>query len=172
MNMLLELPTIDMKDNETGCCPRFNPTPWDEKTFVLDDYMFAKAKARSFLYMPLNFSKMMKESQGFIDKAKANDPDRYFVLSQDISKWHSNHYFKVTKNVPEMEMVKLKGHFMSKVYSGEFKDIPRIIKEFEKYLAENDQSLDMKDFYIFYTTCPSCAKYYGKNYMVLFSKVS
>ena len=172
LHELHELPTIDMTDSETDCCPRFHPHAWDEKTFVFDDMLFAKAKSRSFLYMPLNFSKMMTQSQQYIDKAGAQDPDRYFILSQDKSKWHSEHYFKVTKNVPEMEMVKLKGHYMSKVYSGEYKEIPRFIEEFRKYLNLQDQSIDMKEFYVFYTTCPKCAKIYGKNYMVLFSKVS
>jgi hypothetical protein len=172
LHELHELPTIDMTDNETGCCPRFHPKHWDEKTFIFDDMKFAKATAKSFMYMPLNFSKMMTQAQENIDKAGANDPERYFILSQDDSKWHSSHYFKVVKNVPGMEMKTIKGHFMSKVVAGDFKDMPKMIKDFEKYLDDQDQSLDMKDFYAFYTTCPTCAKHYGVNYMVFFARVS
>jgi hypothetical protein len=29
----------------------------------------------------------------------------------------------------------------------------------------------MKKTYFFYTTCPSCAKYYGKNYVVILAQV-
>lgn len=172
LHIVHDLPTIDMTDTETDCCPRFHPRAWDEKTFVFDDLLFAKARAKSFMYMPISFSKMMTQSQQHIDKAGAKNPDRFFILSQDVSKWHSDHYFEVTKNVPEMEMAQLKGHYMSKVYDGDFKEVPRFIKEFGRYLTDHDESLDMKHFYIFYTTCPKCAKVYGKNYMVFFSRVS
>ena len=30
---------------------------------------------------------------------------------------------------------------------------------------------ELKKMYFFYTTCPKCAKVYGKNYVVLFAKV-
>jgi len=172
MNLLHELPAIDMTDNDTGCCPRFHPEAWDRKTFEFDDLMFAKTRARNFMHMPLNYTKMMTRSQQYIDNAGGKDPDRYFILTQDESNWHSNHYFEVTKNVPEMEMVKLKGHYMSKVYEGDYKEIPRMMNEFTRYLEEEDESLDMKDFYIFYTTCPKCAEHYGHNYMVFFSKIT
>jgi hypothetical protein len=30
---------------------------------------------------------------------------------------------------------------------------------------------EFKDLYFFYTTCPNCAKVYGKNYVVLLAAV-
>jgi len=61
------------------------------------------------------------------------------------------------------------GKFYSKVYEGPFKDTGKWLKEFE-------QILDAKGFkgakvYTWYTTCPKCAKKYGKNYVVLVAKV-
>lgn len=38
-----------------------------------------------------------------------------------------------------------------------------------KYLAPKGKT--MKKLYFSYTTCPACAKVYGKNYVVLFAKV-
>jgi hypothetical protein len=30
---------------------------------------------------------------------------------------------------------------------------------------------DAKKFYFFYTTCPACAKVYGKNYVVILAEI-
>ena len=35
---------------ETGCCPRFNPDPWDEKEVVLSDRLFVKDKIKSTVF--------------------------------------------------------------------------------------------------------------------------
>lgn len=37
------------------------------------------------------------------------------------------------------------------------------------YVASKDKSL--QKLYFFYTTCPKCAKHYGKNYVVLLAQV-
>ena len=39
------LPTYKKDNSETGCCSRFDPEPWDEKEFELQNKLFAKAKA-------------------------------------------------------------------------------------------------------------------------------
>jgi len=46
-------------DSETGCCPRFDREPWDEKEVKFDDKLFVKDHVRSFFHIPLNFSKVM-----------------------------------------------------------------------------------------------------------------
>ncbi len=45
--------------SETGCCPRFNPEPWDEKETIWEDKLFIKDHVTSFLHIPLNFGKVM-----------------------------------------------------------------------------------------------------------------
>ena len=47
------------EQSETGCCPRFNPEPWDEKEISWQDRLFLKDRVRSFLHIPLNFGKVM-----------------------------------------------------------------------------------------------------------------
>jgi hypothetical protein len=34
-----------------------------------------------------------------------------------------------------------------------------------------EQRKELKKLYFFYTTCPKCAKYYGKNYVVLLAQI-
>lgn len=164
-----ELPKIDFSDNLTGCCPRFHPEPWDEKTFQFEEMLFARAPTRSFLHMPLNLDKVMTRSQELIDAVEGGDPDRYFILSQDVSNWKAYHYYKVMKEIPGMEMTRLNGTYMTKVFDASFKEFPKLIKDFESYIESKGQQ--MKEFLVFYTTCPACAKTYQHNYMVFFAKV-
>ncbi len=169
MEIQTELPKIDMSDNETGCCPRFHPEDWDDKAFRFDQETFAKAASLSFLHMPVNLGKVMSDSMAKIEAAGGMDPDRYLILSNDKSNWKTEHYFKVTQDIPGMEMVKLSGTFMTKAYDGKFQDIPTFIQQFKADV--NQVGRLVKDVFIFYTTCPKCARHYGHNYMVLFGKV-
>lgn len=163
-----ELPVMNM-NSETGCCPKFEPELWDEKTFEFDNLLFAKAFTRSFFYMPLNMGKVMTDSMKLINAADAESKDKYLILSHDISPWKCEQYFLVTKDVKGMEMVKLTGSFVAKVFEGEFKEVPNWIKEMKSVLA--DKGIESDEMYSFYTTCPKCAKHYGKNYVVLFAKI-
>ncbi|MHB8901852.1 MAG: hydrolase, partial [Thermoguttaceae bacterium] len=43
------LPQLEPHSSETGCCPRFNPDPWDRQEFLLDDWPFVRATTISFL---------------------------------------------------------------------------------------------------------------------------
>lgn len=164
-----QLPIMNLDDNETGCCPRFKPDAWDEKTFKFEDLIFAKATSKSFFYMPTNLGKVMTEAQARIDRADAADKDRYLILTQDVSKWKADHYFKVDKKVPDMPMVTLSGTFMTKVFDVDYKEMTKVLKEFQRYIEANGKTL--KEQFIFYTTCPKCAKHYGHNYMVMFARI-
>lgn len=43
------------------------------------------------------------------------------------------------------------------------------IKEMEEFVADHGKTIETT--YFFYTTCPRCAKRYGKNYVVAIAKV-
>ena len=47
------------EQSETGCCPRFDPKPWEEKEVSFKDKLFLKDHVRSILHIPLNFDKIM-----------------------------------------------------------------------------------------------------------------
>lgn len=160
---------MDLSAPETDCCPRFEPGPWQEKTFELDHLMFAKAYTKSIGYIPINMNKVMTQSMKYIDSIKAQPVDRFLILSKDLSPWKCEHNFQVAKEVPGMEMDTISGTFFTKVYDGDFKELPKWIKDIEASVKQ--QGKEMKEIYYYYTTCPKCAKYYNANYVVLFAKV-
>jgi hypothetical protein len=54
------------EESETGCCPRFNPAPWDGKEVTFKDKLFVKDHVRSFFHIPLNFAKVMVKNMEMI----------------------------------------------------------------------------------------------------------
>lgn len=162
------LPVINLADSATDCCTLIHPKEWDNKTFIFRDKQFAVAHTRSFLHIPLNMNSVMTKAQKAIDDAGAMS-DEWIILSKEISPWHAEHYFAVTKPVPGMELVKLSGKFMTKVFEGPYSDAGKWYQQ----LIDHVESKDKKPLntYFFYTTCPNCAKAYGKNFVVGFEEV-
>lgn len=66
-------------------------------------------------------------------------------------------------------MVRLTGDYLTKVYEGPYKNAPKWEKEMEAFVKSKGKQV--KKTYFFYTTCPKCFKYYGKNYMVAISEI-
>ena len=155
-------------DSETGCCPRFNPEPWDKKEVTFKDKLFIKDHVTSFLHIPLNFGKVMVRNMEMIAKSGAL-ADVPMVLSDENSLWGADIYIAVSKDVPDSQMVKLSGNFLSQVYEGPYKNVRNWIKDMSDYVARQGKAL--KKLYFFYTACPKCAKFYGKNYVVLLAQI-
>jgi len=61
-------------------------------------------------------------------------------------------------------MVRLSGEFLTKVFEGPYKNAPSWQRELEAHVQR--RAKELKTTYFFYTTCPKCAKHYGKNYVV------
>ena len=59
------------EQSETGCCPRFNPEPWQEKEITWQNKLFIKDHIRSFLHIPLGFGKMIVRNMERIKSADA-----------------------------------------------------------------------------------------------------
>ena len=57
------------------------------------------------------------------------------------------------------------GRFFSKVYEGPFKDTGKWCKDFQTRV--DALKLGIAKWYMWYTTCPKCARKYGKNYVVV-----
>jgi hypothetical protein len=155
-------------DSETGCCPRFNPQPWDEKEVIFKDKLFIKDHVMSFFHIPLNFGKVMVKNMEMIAKADALALDP-LLLSDETSMWGADVYIAVSKEVPGAEMARISGTFLTKVFEGPYKNIRKWVKEMMGYVQSKRKNL--QKLYFFYTTCPKCAEYYGKNYTVLLAKV-
>lgn len=153
---------------EEICCPKFDPTPWDKKEFAWKNKKFIKEKVFTFIYIPIGFGSAMTRSIKKIADAGANMQDS-MALSDHTSKWNMDLYFAVDKEVPGAENITLSGKFVSKVYDGDFKDTAAWGEDFKKYVKE--KGYEIKKWYMWYTTCPKCAKKYGHNYVVTIAEV-
>ncbi len=156
------------ENSETGCCPRFDPGPWDEKEITWQDKLFLKDHVRSIFHIPLNFDKVMIKNMEKIKAADALAPEP-LMFTDENSLWGADIYIAVGREVPGAEIEKMSGTFLSRVFEGPYKDAGKWAKEMMSYVRLKGREL--KKIYFFYTTCPKCAKYYGKNYTVLLAKV-
>ena len=158
------VPFYDTSDNPTNCCPRFNPEGWNDRRLNFEDKRFVRATTKSIMHVPINMGKVFPKTFLAITDAGADDPNDVLVLSRDISPWKGEHYFAVSKDVPGEEMAFLSGRYMTKVFEGPYKDAKKW-REDLKGTASGDEEKS-PDIFFFYTTCPKCAKFYGKNYVV------
>lgn len=155
-----------MKKGE--CCPEFNPELWEGKEFEWQEKKFVKDKVFTIFYMPMNFGKVITRLMKKIDAANAKCPD-WLALSDHTSKWNMDLYVAVNKDVSGARNVTISGKFISKVYEGHYKNTGKWCEDFSKYVK--DKGLNIKKQYMWYTTCPKCAKKYGKNYVVIVGEI-
>ncbi len=158
-----ETPCYDASDNPTSCCPRFNPAGWSDRQLHFKDKLFVRAKTRSVMHVPVNMGRVFARTMQAIDNAGAQDLEQAIVLSHELSPWRAEHLFAVTNDVPGQEMVRLSGHFRTKVFEGSYSNVRHWCKELTQLVDEAD---GQPDTFFFYTTCPKCAQAYGKNYVV------
>ena len=159
-----KLPHYDMSDNPTGCCPRFKPEGWDGQDLHLDGKRFVRARTRSLAHVPLNMGSVFGRVQKHMEQAAAVDMEDYIVLSRDLSAFTGEHLFAASKDVPGEDMTTLTGNFITKVFEGAFREARRWHEDMQRLAGEKGAT--GKPVWFFYTTCPKCAKAYGKNYVV------
>jgi len=153
----------------TGCCDLFNPEPWQDKEVIWKDKLFVKDHVTSFLRVPLNMGGKVIKNMKLIEKAGAKS-DQQLMLSDEKSLWGADIYIEVSKNVPGAEMAKISGVFLTKVFEGPYNEAGNWVAEMKEYVKNKNKEL--KKLYLSYTTCPKCAKAYGKNYVVLFAQIA
>ena len=154
--------------NETGCCPKFNPKPWQGKEIIWDNKIFVKDRVASFLHIPLNMGSKIVKNMKLIEAARAK-PAEQLMLCDENSLWGSDIYINVSKEVSGVQMATLSGTFLTKVFEGPYKNAGIWAKEMKQYVKS--KGYELKKLYFSYTTCPKCAKAYGKNYVVLFAQI-
>jgi hypothetical protein len=150
------------------CCPPFDPEPWDRKEFVWDHKRFVQDRVRSLLHIPLNFGAVMKRNLAAIEAAGAR-PEAMVVLSDENSLWGADVYIAVAKEVPGATMATLSGTFVSRVFEGPYGKVREWTRQMRAYVA--DQGKTLGHLYVYYTTCPKCARRFGKNYVVMLARV-
>lgn len=158
------LPHYDMSDNPTGCCPRFKPEGWDGAELHFEDKRFVRAETRALMHVPLNMGQVFSRVQRHLEEAGALDEDDIIVMSRDLSPWKGEHLFAASKPVAGEEMTTLSGDFVTKVFEGPYAEAKHWYDEMKALAAERGKRDG--DVWFFYTTCPKCAKVYGKNYVV------
>ena len=153
----------------TGCCPPFDPATWDGREVTWKDKPFVTDHVHSLFHVPLDLGRKVVRNQKLIEAAKAR-PEQGLMLSDEASPWSSEIYIDVTHPVPGARMATLSGTFLAKVFEGPYRDAPRWCEQMRAHVAGRGRNLEK--IYSAYTTCPRCAKAYGKNYVVLFAKVA
>ncbi|OGK22026.1 hypothetical protein A3C23_02995 [Candidatus Roizmanbacteria bacterium RIFCSPHIGHO2_02_FULL_37_13b] len=153
----------------TGCCDPFDPTPWEDKEIAWDKKLFVKDRVTSFLHIPLNMGQKVVKNMKLIEKAAAKTTYQ-LMLTDEKSLWGTDIYIYVTKDVPGSQMATLSGVYLTKVFEGPYQMVGKWAKEMMEYVKSKNKEL--KKLYFSYTTCPKCAKIYGKNYVVLFAQIT
>lgn len=156
-----------MVDNQV-CCPKFDPKPWNGKVVEWKDKKFIRDKAFTFMYIPIFFGATMTRLMKKLDDSGVKSSD-LVVLSEYTSKWNMNVCLSVDEEIKGADNIVLSGKYLSKVYDGDFKDSGNWSKDFEKYAKAEGHSIEK--MYMWYTTCPKCAKKYGHNYVVTIAEV-
>ena len=112
-------------------------------------------------------SKVNKNMQ-LIEKVNAKAPQQ-LMLTDEKSLWGADIYIEVVKDVSGAQMATLSGTFLTKVFEGPYQNAGKWVQEMQKYVENKGKN--MNKLYFSYTTCPKCAKAYGKNYLVLFAQI-
>jgi hypothetical protein len=153
---------------ELECCPPFDPVPWEDKVFEWDKKKFIKDKVWTLFFMPVNFGQKMRKLDRIVTQAGAAFSGA-MCLSDHTSKWNMDIYLAVDKDIPGVQNIALSGKYFSKVYEGSFNETGKWCRDFEGIAKTKGWSI--KKWYMWYTTCPKCAKKYGKNYVVIIGQV-
>ena len=155
------------QDN-AACCKPFDPAPWQDKEHQWENKRFLKDAVLSFLHIPLNISGKITKNISLAEKAGAlAEPP--LMLMDEHSPWRSALLIEITKEIPGTEEVLISGTFLSKAFEGPYKNIPQWIREMEIFVTSRGKVV--RQLYFFYTTCPTCAKKYNKNHVVLIARV-
>ena len=163
--------TVEAKSKskqEIGCCPRIDESKWEGAEHIWNKKLFVKDVVRSAFYIPVNFSKVLERLNQKVEQAQAQTEESIWLTDHN-SPWTSDLLVSITKEVPGCSMKALSGTFFSKVFIGSYRDMKRWMQEMETFVSQKKREIGK--MYFWYTTCPKCAKKYGKNVVVVFAKV-
>jgi len=91
------------------------------------------------------------------------------ILSDENSLWGADVYIEVAKAVPGANMATLSGTFLSKVFEGPYQNVRKWVVEMSDFVRGKGK--ETRKLYFYYTTCPTCAKKYGKNYVAILAQI-
>ena len=162
-----------MTSQTEECCPKFNLEKWDRQSVNWNNQLFLKETIPTFFHMPLPsmIGKKISRMYNLAESANAQmeDISEALILFRDPSAFKSEIYYAVSHEVEGGNNTELSGKFETMVFSGGYNEIPKFIKEMNKYLKE--KGLEARDYYVHYAYCPECAKKYGDNYILLLAEL-
>lgn len=156
--------------NETGCCPVPAVHGWDRRTIELHQG-FIRMHTRSLFHVPMNMGSVMTALQEQATAAGAAMPaDHGMILSHDLSAWRAEQLYAVSSPVEGADNVMIDGTFATCVFDGPYGRAG----EWHDQLVAYARSIghEVSEVYVFYTTCPSCAKHYGRNYVIVLGRLA
>lgn len=164
----MKLAETNYDNSETGCCARLDVDAWDGREVTWSDKLFVRDRVRAFLHIPLNYGSVMTRNLATIEEADAYPQDPMW-LTDNCSPWRAEIFSAVDREVPGANIERLSGTFLAKVFEGPYRQAGKWLKDMQAYVREQGKNTDKVFF--FYTTCPKCAKHFGKNYVVLLARV-
>lgn len=164
----MKLADTDYDNSETGCCARVDESSWQDQEFHWQDKPFLRDHVRSFLHLPLNYGSVISRDLAAVEEAEAY-PETPLTLTDEVSLWGADLYVAVDGEVPNAQIERLSGTFLSKVFDGPYRDAGKWAQAMEEYVEHRGHKLDK--LYYYYATCPRCAKTFGKNSTVVFARV-
>jgi hypothetical protein len=133
----------------TGCCPPFDPVPWDGKEITWQNKLFIRDTFAQFMHIPLPgaMARTVTRMWTKIEAAGAKPDDRDFLmLAFDPSPWKSELYMSVTREVPDAENVRLSGTYLVRVFDGPYNAVPKWMAEMETYAAQRGDKIKKQYF--------------------------
>lgn len=158
------------ENTEPECCPKFEPELWDEKILEWDNKKFIKGSICTFMYMPLNFGAVMRKLDAKIRNSGASMQKDGLCLSDHTSGWNMDIFLAVDREVEGLNNVTISGKYLCKVYEGDFRETGKWCKDYDNFAKSKNMKIEK--MYMWYTTCPKCAKKYGKNFVAIIGKIS
>lgn len=158
--------------DEKECCLKFNPEKWDHKKVIWKNKHFIKDSMFTIFHMPLPWvvGKKISRLYNMAMGAKVQPvKDKRLMLFYDHSAFKSELYMSVTKSVEGENNVTISGTFITKVFDGPYRNLPKFMKQMDEHLSETGKVA--KKYYVHYAYCPKCAEKYGHNYMILFAEI-
>lgn len=159
---------METNKQEPGCCPEFHPEPWHDRFHDWNGKPFIRDHVWTFFFIPLNFGSVMRRIMGKVEQAGAEMPD-YICLSDHTSRWNMDVYLAVNQRIENADNHTFTGRYYSRVYEGKFSETGRWTEEYKKSVAELGLTIDR--WYMWYTTCPKCARKSGRNPVVILCSV-
>lgn len=159
---------VQTRPTPTGCCPIFEPAPWQDQHVRWDHKLFLQDRVACAAWIPLNLSKRVVADMELIEAAGAKGRENLMVCDM-TSPFGMDLYIDVAKPVPGAEMAELSGSFFTHVFDGPYGDSRDWANQLREMVMK--RGLKVEKIYFAYTTCPSCAEAYGHNYVIGMAKL-